>query len=113
MRKRNPESRYREKIRHEQTALEDFASHEIDFSENLLAWFRIKHREPGDEEYRGICYFQNREFLLKPGSLTLLYATYEKLIHELPEVNRENAFDLLRYRFKIYAHVLEKGGFNV
>jgi hypothetical protein len=30
---------------------------------------------------------------------------------ELPEVTRENAFDLLRYRFKIYTHVLEKGGY--
>jgi hypothetical protein len=112
MRRRDPESRYRENIRHEQKALEDFASHEIDFSGDLLTWFRVKHLEPEDEEYRGICYFQNREFLLKPGSLALLYATYEKLIHELPEVNKENAFDLLRYRFKLYALVLEKGGYN-
>jgi hypothetical protein len=112
MRKCDPQSRYREKLRHEQKALEDFASHEIDFSENLLTWFRVKHREPDDKEYRGICYFQGREFLLKPGSLVLLYETYEKLIHELPEVNKGNAFDLLRYRFKLYALVLEKGGYD-
>jgi hypothetical protein len=111
MRKRDPQSRYRENLRHEQKALEDFASHEIDFSNTLLTWFRVKHLEPGDEEYRGIRYFQNRAFLLKPGSLALLYATYEKLMDELPEVNRENAFDLLRWRFKLYAHVLEKGGY--
>jgi hypothetical protein len=112
MRKRDPESRYREKLRHEQKALEDFASHEIDFSENLLTWFRVKHLEPEDAEYRGICYFQNREFILKPGSLALLYATYEKLITELPQTTKENAFDLLRWRFKLYARVLEKGGYN-
>jgi hypothetical protein len=111
MRRRDPESRYRENLRHEQKALEEFAAHETEFSENLLTWFRVKHLEPSGEEYRGICYFQNREFILKPGSLTLLYATYEKLMTELPQTTRENAFDLLRYRFKVYAHVLEKGGY--
>jgi hypothetical protein len=111
MRRRDPESRYRENLRHEQKALEEFAAHETEFSENLLTWFRIKHLEPGDDEYRGICYFQNREFILKPGSLALLYSAYEKLMNELPQTTRENAFDLLRYRFKVYAHVLEKGGY--
>jgi hypothetical protein len=112
VRRRDPESRYRERVRHEQKTLEEYAAHESEFAGNLLTWFSVKHLEPGDEEYRGICFFRNREFISKPGSLTLLYAGYKNLMNSLPEITRENAFDVLRYRFKLYAHVLRKGGYG-
>jgi len=43
--------------------------------------------------------------------LTLLYEMYLSIEKELPETNKENAFDLLRFRYRTYAKVLEKGGY--
>jgi hypothetical protein len=31
---------------------------------------------------------------------------------ELPEVTKENAFDILNFTFKMYAEVLKKGGYG-
>jgi hypothetical protein len=112
VRARDPESRYREKARHEQKILEDYAAHEIRWAEDLLVWYRIKRKEVPDDEYRTAAFFINRQYLSKPGSLTLLYQSYKKLTEDLPEVTKENAFDLLAYRFRLYARVLEKGGFS-
>jgi len=42
----------------------------------------------------------------------LLYQMYLRCINELPSVTKELAFDLLAYRFKMYAVVLEKGGYT-
>jgi len=35
----------------------------------------------------------------------------ERCHRELPEVTKENAFDLLRFKYKMYAEVLMKGGY--
>jgi len=64
-----------------------------------------------DDEYRACAFFQNTEYLNKPGSLTLLYGMYRQCQEELPEVTKENAFDLLRFRYRMYAKTLEKGGY--
>jgi hypothetical protein len=48
---------------------------------------------------------------MKPGSLTLLYAMYRRMVTELPPPTRETAFDLLAYRYHGYAAALEKGGY--
>jgi hypothetical protein len=110
-RRRDPETRYRENIRHEQKALEDYAAHEIQWAEDLLVWYRIREKEIPDDGYRAATFFLNREYLTKPGSLTLVYSTYKKLMKDLPEVTKENAFDLLAYRFRLYASVPGKGGY--
>jgi len=33
-------------------------------------------------------------------------------MRELPNVTKETAFDLLAFRYKVYAKALEEGGFN-
>jgi hypothetical protein len=111
MRRRDPETRYRENIRREQKTLEEFAAHEIEWADDLLLWYKIKKLEIPDDEYRAVAFFKNREYLMKPGSLTLLYTTHRKLLWELPKPTKENAFDYLAYQFKVYAVTLEKGGY--
>jgi hypothetical protein len=110
--RKTPEERYREHIRHEQRILEDYAAHEIEWADDLLLWYRVKQLDMPDDEYRAVVFFKNREYLRKPGSLTLLYETYRRCLNELPEPAKEIAFDLLAYRFKVYAATLKKGGYD-
>jgi hypothetical protein len=110
--RRTPEERYKENIRHEQRKLEEFAAHEIEWADDLLLWYKAKKREIPDDEYRAVAFFKNREYLMKPGSLTLLYSMYKRICKELrPLETKENGFDRLCYRFRVYAITLEKGGF--
>jgi hypothetical protein len=109
--RRTPEERYKEHIRKQQQTLEEFAAHEIEWADDLLLWYRIKHKEIPNDEYRAVAFFKNREYLHKPGSLTLLYEMYLRCCRELPEYTKEIAFDLLAYRYHVYAVTLEKGGF--
>jgi hypothetical protein len=74
-------------------------------------WYRIRRQEIPDDEYRAVAFFKNREYLRKPGSLTLLYSMYRRMLKELPPATRETAFDLLAYRYRVYAITLEKGGY--
>ena len=112
MKRRTPEERYKYNVRKQQKTLEEFAAHEIDFADDLIHWYSILEKEMPDDEYRGAAYFINKEFTKKPGSLSLLYQTYVRCFDELPGVTRENAFDLLSFRFKMYAAVLRKGGYD-
>jgi hypothetical protein len=112
MRKRDPETRYSEQIRHEKKELEEYAAHEIEWADDLLLWYKAKKREMPDDEYRAVAFFKNREYLIKPGSLTLLYSMYQRLTKELPHPTKEIAFDWLAYRYKVYALTLEKGGYD-
>jgi hypothetical protein len=109
---RDPETRYKENVRKQQQILEEFAAHEIEYADDLMLWYRVKKLDMPDDEYRAAAFFKNREYLRKPGSLTLLYEMYRRCIRELPEATREIAFDLLAYRFHAYAATLEKGGFS-
>ena len=111
MRRRTPEERYKDNIRKQQKTLEEFASHEIEWASDLMLWYRLKKQEMPTDEYRACAFFQNKEYLRKPGSLTLLYEMYLRCHRELPQVTKENAFDLLRFQFKMYAKTLEKGGY--
>ncbi len=112
MKKLTPEERYKYNVRKQQKTLEDYAAHEIEFADYLLLWYKIRKQEIPDDEYRACAFFKNKEYLRKPGSLTLLYQMYLRCIRELPPSTKETAFDLLRYRYKVYSHVLEKGGFS-
>jgi hypothetical protein len=112
MRRRTPEDRYQYSIRKQQKILEEYAAHEIEYADDLLFWYQARHEEISDDEYRAVAFFKNREYLRKPGSLTLLYSMYQKCLLELPECTRETAFDLLSFRFKLYAVTLQKGGFD-
>jgi hypothetical protein len=109
--RRTPEERYKDNIRKQQTILEEYATHEIEWADDLLLWYRAKKLEIPDDEYRAVAFFKNREYLHKPGSLTLLYSMYRRCIEELPEPAKEIAFDLLAYRYKVYTRALEKGGY--
>ena len=111
MRRRTPEDRYKYNIRKQQRTLEEFANHEIEWADHLITWYQYKKQEIPDDEYRAIAFFKNKEFTRKPGSLTLLYAMYQRFWQELPEVTKEQAFDLLRFRYRMYAAALEKGGY--
>jgi hypothetical protein len=37
---------------------------------------------------------------------------YQRCLEELPPPTKEIAFDLVSYRYKVYAITLEKGGFS-
>jgi hypothetical protein len=105
------EEKYQERLYKQQKILEEFAAHEIEWADDLLLWYRVKKLDIPDDEYRAVAFFKNREYLRKPGSLTLLYEMYLRCIRELPEYQKEIAFDLLAYRYHVYAVTLEKGGF--
>jgi hypothetical protein len=109
--RKTAEERYRERLHKQQQILEEFAAREIEWADDLLLWYRVRKREIPDDEYRAAAFFKNREFLAKPGSLTLLYSLWQRMSRELPPVTREIAFDLLAYRYHVYAVALEKGGF--
>ena len=111
MRRRTPQDRYNDNVRKQRKTLEEFATHEIECAEHLLTWYRIKKKDIPDDEYRAVAFFTNKEYLKKPGALTLLYSMYLRCWRELPEVTKEQAFDLLRFRFRLYAQTLEKGGY--
>ena len=110
--RRTPEERYKDTIRKQQHILEEFAAHEIEWADDLLLWYRIRKQEIPDEEYRAVAFFKNREYLKKPGSLTLLYEMYLRCCRELPAYTKEIAFDLLAFRFRMYAEVLKTGGYD-
>jgi hypothetical protein len=110
--RRTLEEKYQERLYTQQKILEEFAAHEIEWADDLILWYRIKKEEMPDDEYRACAFFLNREFLRKPGSLTLLYEMFQRCHRELPKTTRENAFDLLRFRYKMYAEVLRTGGFS-
>ena len=109
--RRTPEERYKYNLRKQQKTLEEYTAHEIEWAEHLLYWYKIKKQDMPDEEYRGCAFFLNREYQKKPGSLSLLYQMYIRCFDELPAVTKENALDLLCFRFKMYATVLKTGGF--
>jgi hypothetical protein len=109
--RKTPEERYRERLYKQQRILEEFAAHETEWAGDLITWYRIKKRDMPDDEYRAAAFFKNREYLGKPGALTLLYEMYLRCSAELPESTRETAFELLAYRYHVYAVTLEKGGF--
>ena len=110
--RRTPEDRYRANIQKQQRTLEDFAASEIEWADDLLLWYRIRKEDIPGEQYRAAAFFKNREYLRKPGSLSFLYGVYTRCVEELPECTPEIAFDLLDYRYKMYAQCLEKGGYN-
>ena len=112
MRRRTLEERYKDNIRKQQKTLEEFAAHEIEWAGDLITWYKLRKEEMPDDEYRSCAFYMNKEFLKKPGSLTLLYAMYQRCMRELPECTKELAFDLLAYRFKMYAQVLRTGGYD-
>jgi hypothetical protein len=106
------EERYRERVKKQQGILEDFTAHETEWANDLILWYRAKKNDMPDDEYRACAFFINKEYLKKPGSLTLLYEMYKRCRDELPHVTKENAFDILRFTFRMYAQVLLKGGYN-
>ena len=111
-RRRTVEERYHDNLRKQRKILEDFAEYEYEWSGDLLYWYKIRKEETPDDEYRACAFFQNREYRNKPGSLTLLYQMYVRCNNELPSVTKEMAFDVLRFKYKMYAQVLEKGGYG-
>jgi hypothetical protein len=111
MRRRTAEDRYNFNVRKQQRRLEKFVEHEIEWAGLLMLWYRCKKRDMPDDEYRACAFFQNKEYLRKPGSLTLLYEVYVGCCRELPELTKENSFDILRFRYRMYAVTLEKGGY--
>jgi hypothetical protein len=112
MSRRTLAERYRDTIRKQQKTLEEFAAHEIEWAGDLMMWYRLRHEEMPDDEYRACAFFRNREYVNKPGSLTLTYQMYVRCCGELPKVTTETAFDLLRFRFRMYAQVLITGGYD-
>ena len=110
--RRTPEDRYKEMIRRQKKTLEEFAEHEYEWANDLFLWHRLKKLEVPDDIYRAAAFFTNREYLRKPGSLTLLYQMDIRCHRELPECTRENAFDLLCFKYKMYAEVLKTGGYD-
>ena len=112
MRRRTVEERYNYNIRKQQRTLEEYAEYEYEWSGDLITWYQVKKMDMPDDIYRVCAFFLNREYRNKPGSLTLLYQMYVRCNAEVKEVTRENAFDILIYKYKMYAQVLKSGGYN-
>ena len=112
MHRLTPEEKYKYKIRKQEIILEEFAKLEFEWSDHLITWYRLKKMDMPDDQYRACAFFQNREYKNKPGSLTLLYQMNRSCLNELPEITNENAFDILCFRYRMYAEVLKKGGFD-
>jgi hypothetical protein len=110
--RKNLETKYLEKTLRQREELENFAKHETEWAEDLLLWYRIRKEEIHDDEYRAVAFFKNREYLKKPGSLTLCYLAYQDMMRELPPSTKETACYLLAYRYKVYCAVLEIGGYG-
>jgi hypothetical protein len=111
LRRRKPEERYQYAIRKQQRELEEYAACEIERAGDLLTWYKLCKKEMPDDQYRACAFFINKEYLRKPGSLTLLYELYQQCNRELPHPTKELALDLLAYRYKVYALALQKGGY--
>ena len=112
VRRRLPEERYRFSLRKQEAELQEFAAGEIQWAEDLMYWYKLRGEDIPDDQYRACVFFLNKEFSRKPGALTLLYGMYKRCMNELPEVTKELAFDLLGYRFKLYAGALRAGGYD-
>jgi hypothetical protein len=112
MRYKDIETRYRDHVRHERKIREEYATQEIAFADDLLRWYKLRHQEIPDDEYRAAAFFMNREDLRKPGALTLLYSMLSRMIPEPLEHTKESAFNYLAYRFRAYAAALRLGGFD-
>jgi hypothetical protein len=112
MRRLTPEEKYKKSLLKQQKILYEFANSEIEWSEDLMLWYKHKKEEMPDDVYRACAFFQNKEYLHKPGSLTLLYKTCLQCSNELPAVTKELAFDLLSFRYKTYSQVLKTGGYD-
>jgi hypothetical protein len=110
--RKDPQAKYFEHTRRQRETLDNFLKSETDYAENLILWYRIKKEEMPADEYRGAAFFLNKEYLKKPGALTLCYLMYLDMMRELPPPVKETAFYLLAYRFKMYAKTLEKGGYG-
>ena len=113
MKKRSYEERYMEQISRQKQELEKFVAGETEYAGLLMRLYRQKKKDMPDGEYRAAAFFQNRGFESKPGAVVLLYQMYLRCMDELPKPTRELAFDLLAYRFRMYAAALEKGGFGM
>ena len=111
MKRATAEERYNYNVRKQQQKLEEFAAHEIEWADDLIRWYGIRNQDMPEDEYRACAFLINREFRKKPGSLTLLYQMYSRCYEEFPLVTKENAFDFLCYRFRLYAAVLKSGGY--
>jgi hypothetical protein len=111
MKRMTPEEKYLYSLRQQRAALEDFTADEECNSESLMVFFKQKGRVIPDDVYRACAFFINKEYSRKYGSLYLLYRTREKLQNEIQNVTKENAVDVLCYRYKMYAAMLAEGGF--
>lgn len=111
MGRRTHEERYKNNISKQQAALEEFAGFETEWAGDLIRWHCIRKEDIPDDQYRAAAFFINKEYLRKPGSLTLLYMIFQRCIKELPTPTKETAFDILAYRYKLYAMALQKGGY--
>jgi len=112
MKRLTPEERYKYNVRKQEKILQEFATHEIEWAEHLIYWYRLRKEDMPDDEYRACAFFINKEFLKKPGSLTLLYEMNKRCQNELPEFTKELAFEYLSFRYKSYAAVLKTGGYD-
>jgi hypothetical protein len=111
MKRLTPEERYLYSLRKQREALTSFAADEEADSEMLLLYYKQKGRDMSDDIYRACAFFINQEYRRKPGSLFLLYETKEKLQKEFTKITKENAADVLCYRYRMYAAMLREGGY--
>ena len=112
MGRRTLEERYRDNFRKHRKMLYEFVKYETEWAGDLITWYKCKKMDMPFEEYRACSFFLNKEYERKQGSLILLHEMFLRCNNELPESNKENAFDLLRFKFIMYYEVLKKGGFT-
>ena len=57
MKRKTPEERYKESLRRQQKALDEFSVHEIEWAEYLITWYRLRNEDMPDDEYRACAFF--------------------------------------------------------
>jgi hypothetical protein len=112
MRKRiSDEVRYNYLVREQKRQAEEFIENEDLETSYLFSKFKKSGLDMPLEIYRACAFFKNKEYKMKLGSIALLFQTKEGLQKEIPELTKENLFEQICYKFKMYSKVLEQGGF--
>ena len=111
MKRKTLEERYQDNFRKQGKILDEFIKYETEWACDLITWYKCKKLDMPFDEYRTCAFFINKEYLNKQGSLVLLYEMFVRCNKELPEADKENAFDLLRFKFIMYYEALKKGGY--
>jgi hypothetical protein len=111
MKRLTAEEKYNYSIRLQKKQAEEFIENEELETSYLFSKFKKSGIDMPLEIYRACCFFSNKEYKMKFGSIALLVQTKEDLEKEMPPITKENLIEQICYKYKMYSKMLESGGF--